>query len=141
MQRVPFDELDLSSDSNLLTYKGEPFTGIAYELGPNGELVSEVSYVEGQKSGLSKDWSSRGHLLREQSYIFDSLHGLSREWHDDESPKRESHYELGICTREREWRQNGELVRDFVLGEENPQFVTLQKLRASTIGRLAGRNS
>lgn len=132
--KVDFDELEPSDDYLSLNYRGQPFTGIAFELDQHGKLLSETSYVDGQKEGIAKEWGPAGIVVREQHYANDTRHGHSREWYESGSLKSEAEYELGICLWEREWTNDGQLVRDFMLNEGDPQFATLQKLRASTIG-------
>ena len=135
MVRVDFGELEPSEDYLVLNYKGQPFTGIAFELGQHGELLSETSFVNGHKEGIAKEWIPTGAVVREQHYAGGALHGHSREWHETGSLKSDGEYELGICLWEKEWTDDGRLIRDFILNEDDPQFATLRKLRASAIGQ------
>ena len=135
MVRVDFDELEPTDDYLALNYKGQLFTGIAFELGQHGELLSETSYVNGQKEGIAKEWIPTGVIVREQHYAGGALHGHSREWHETGNLKSEAEYELGICLWEKEWTNDSRLIRDFVLNEGDPQFATLRTLRTSTIGQ------
>ena len=138
MSRVSFEELEPSEDCLLMHYAGEPFNGVAFE-SDDGILVSETNFLGGQKSGVSREWSSTGRLVREQHFALNSLHGQSLEWYENGTLKLKGNYELGICIHEQEWDANGNLIREYRIDEEGPQFLTLQKLRKSNLASLAER--
>src|SRR5882724_10573046 len=129
MDRISFESLEPSADHLLMEHNGIPFTGVAVEYGPNQAVVAEVSYVNGQRSGCAREWSTSGRVLRDRNFRFDSLDGESREWAEDGTLRVEAVYELGICTRKKEWDGAGKLVVDFHLAESDPQFKTLFLLR------------
>ena len=133
MLRVDYEELEPSDDYLLMQYDGKPFNGVAFEHDENDKLVSETSFVEGQKSGASREWSSSGILIREQWFALNSLHGTSREWYENGSPKLDGVYELGVCIKEQEWDVNGNVVKDYVIDETGSQFDVLKKLRVSNL--------
>ena len=141
MNRVNIEELEPSEDYLSLTYRNQPFTGIAYEENDAGVLTAEVRYLEGQKAGVAREWSASGTLVKEQSFAFDTLHGPSHEWYENGEPKIDAMYELGVCLSETEWAPDGSVVRDFVLQEGSPQFGTLERLRASSIGQAVSRRA
>ena len=136
MLRVDYDDLDLSNDYLVMNYDGNPFNGVAFERGENDELVSETSFIDGQKNGVSREWLSSGVLIREQWFVFDALHGVSREWYQDGSPKSDGVYELGVCIRQSDWDVNGNLINEYVIDKAEPQHATLEKLRVSDLGRM-----
>lgn len=139
MLRVDYDELEPSDDFLIMEYDGQPFSGVAFESDVNGSLVSETSFIEGQKYGLSREWSSSGTLIREQWFALNSLHGSSLEWYDNGAPKSNGVYELGICVIEQEWEANGTVKRVYRIDEESRQFATLKKLRTSDVGLIVGK--
>jgi antitoxin component YwqK of YwqJK toxin-antitoxin module len=139
MLRVDYDELEPSDDFLLMDYAGQPFNGVAFENDEDGNLVAETSFVEGQKSGLSREWSASGTLVREQWFALNSLHGPSREWYDNGSRKCDGFYELGICVKEQEWDANGNEIKDYRIDEEGAQFATLKKLRTSDVGLIVSK--
>lgn len=136
MLRVDYEELEPSDDYLLMQYEGKPFHGVAFECDENDKLVAETNFVDGQKSGVSREWSSSGILIREQWFALNSLHGTSREWYIDGAPKIDGIYELGVCIKEREWDVNGNAVKNYVIDETSPQFRTLEKLRTSNLGHI-----
>jgi hypothetical protein len=132
--RVNWTQLDQRREGSAVTYRGKPFSGIAFEIAPNGQLVSEAEYRDGKRFGLSRDWSIDGVLISEVCFRADVAQGRRRIWYWTGAPKSDGQYEWGICLAEREWDQHGTLRRDFVLKETDPQFRTLQRLRAERVG-------
>lgn len=102
--RVTMAELHFSSDY-LFEYQGEPFTGIAYELDAQAELSCEVSYCQGMR------------------------HGLYREWHDPAQLKLEREYEFGIRTAERSWLSDGQLELETQLQPNDFHYQLLLRRR------------
>lgn len=134
MFRVDYEELNPSFDFLLMEYAGELFSGIAFENNVDGLLISEDSFIEGQKNGVSREWSDSGNLICEKWFALNSLHGPSREWYENGLIKIDSLYELGVCLFEKKLDQKGNVVKDYRIDEDGPQFSTLKKLRVSNIG-------
>jgi antitoxin component YwqK of YwqJK toxin-antitoxin module len=134
MATVEYEQLEPSEDHLLLIYEGNPFTGVAVEIDQEERLLSETTFIDGQRNGISREWARNGSLVREQHFKFDALNGKSLSWYETGSQKTEGIYELGICLQEKMWDANGDLVRDFVLEESSAQFGVLRKLRASNLG-------
>ena len=139
MIKVDYEQLEPSDDHLVLVYEEMPFTGIALEKSELGQMLTETSFVNGQRNGISKEWSDSNVLIREQHFVFDALHGQARQWHDNGQIWTEGLYELGICLHEKEWNECGEIVRDYQLNEACEQFRTLLLLRSSTIGQKVER--
>lgn len=134
MFRVDYEELEPSDDFLLMHYAGKPFTGIAFENDENGVLFTETSFIEGQKNGVSRKWSDSGNIVLEEWFALNSLHGPFREWYENGSIKIDSLYELGVCVREQEWDENGNVIKNYQIDESGRQFATLKKLRSTNIG-------
>lgn len=60
--RVACDDLEF--DDQLALLDGEPFTGTAFSLYPDGRLESESRYVAGLPEGLQEEWYPNGRLFR-----------------------------------------------------------------------------
>ncbi|UQV47774.1 hypothetical protein KIV45_13680 [Janthinobacterium lividum] len=138
MSRVDYEALEPSEDFLLMCYTGKPFSGVAFENDSNGILITETSFIDGQKSGISRQWSAASRLILEEWFALNALHGTAREWHDNGARKSDGHYELGICIQEQVWDAQGTLLKDYRIDEAGPQFATLKKLRSSQIGAIAG---
>jgi hypothetical protein len=127
MKRVPASELACAEDG--LTYHGsEPFTGVKFELRADGTLAGEVELREGLRSGMARGWYPNGKLAEAAHYLLDVAHGLWREWEVDGTLVVEQEHELGILLWAREY--DGELKETYRLQEGDPDFETLQQLRA-----------
>jgi len=131
MFRVDYEELNPSFDFLLMEYAGKPFSGIAFENNEDGLLISEDSFIEGQKSGVSRKWSDSGNLICEEWLALNSLHGPSFEWYENGLIKIDSLYELGVCLVEKKLDQHGKVVKHYRIDEDGPQFSILKKLRSN----------
>lgn len=90
---------------------GKPFTGLAYELYDNGNLVyycyynngfSEGDYVEFYPSGTIK---SKCYMVRGQIY------GTEHIWYDAGGKKYEGEYKYGVCLTYTEWDRQGIIIK------------------------------
>lgn len=79
--RVPDAELEFGPDL-VMHFRGQPFTGIAFDVMENGTR-SELSYVDGLQHGPARDWDASGRLRTEDSWRANFRHGGSRTY--DES--------------------------------------------------------
>ncbi|PHV27789.1 hypothetical protein CSQ93_12610 [Janthinobacterium sp. BJB426] len=137
MSRVDYEALEPSEDYLLMCYAGIPFSGIAFENDTDGVLITETSFIDGQKNGISRQWSVASRLIREEWFALNALHGPAHEWHDNGARKSDGRYELGICILEQVWDAQGTLLKDYRIDEDGAQFATLKKLRNSQIGTMA----
>lgn len=106
--RVAACELQFTPEY-LFEYQGEPFTGLAYELnaGRDGreQLSCEVSYQQGMR------------------------HGLYREWHEQGALRTEIIYEYGIRLSERNWLPDGDLAEESQLQPGDFHYQLLLRRR------------
>jgi len=132
MNRVSHKDIDYSAEygaGGAYLWKGEPFTGIAYTTYQNGQLRSESEYKYGLGWGTSRSWYPDGTLRAESTLYRDALHGLSRTWSPPGQLRREIVAEFGIKVSEREWDEQGVLVKDYQIKEEDGNYKNLQKWR------------
>ena len=114
--RINIDKLDEEyTDSGVLlfTLKGKPFNGVAYELGPEGNLWSEQSYENGILDGSSKVWHPNGQLRSQTEYKWNRVHGKDQEWHENGQLKHLRVSELGSVLREQQWDEQGKLLKTY----------------------------
>ena len=128
MPRVDFDELDLG-DEQLITWKGQPFTGVAIEFFPDGTLCSEVPHLDGVRHGLVRAWHRSGQLMEEKSLRHGGLHGYAREWDAQGRLISERIGEFGIETSERRWDEQGRLIKEWHISPNDSLYSTLQICR------------
>lgn len=91
--RVKVDELEF--EMCWMLYEGVQFTGIAYDLWPDGRLRSEVPYVEGYATGIQREWYPSGQLKSEGIFNNGVADGFYREWTEDGRLALESVYHEG----------------------------------------------
>ncbi len=127
--RVDFDDLDVAWGGSQYLYDGKPFTGVTYEMHPDGDLVGEHEYRDGFSYGPSREWYGPGELRYEKFFGEQGLDGMAREWHPDGRPKSEALYESGIRLWEKQWDEQGNLTRDWRLTEDDPRWADLMRWR------------
>ncbi|MFC3120027.1 toxin-antitoxin system YwqK family antitoxin [Agaribacter flavus] len=127
--RIPERELEYSGDVRLL---GEvPFTGISYEVYPDGQLEQETIYKDGLPEGLQREWYSNGRLRKES----DVSRGLGAtkvtSWYESGNLRSISIYESGVRLEYKEWSDDtdSELVVDEVT-EVSPALKTYMERMA-----------
>jgi antitoxin component YwqK of YwqJK toxin-antitoxin module len=49
----------------------------------NGQLLREISYVNGVAHGLCKYYYKNGQLMYEKPYVNGVLHGLYKQWYNN----------------------------------------------------------
>ncbi|MBL8179755.1 MAG: hypothetical protein JNK48_34065 [Bryobacterales bacterium] len=128
---------ELRVDSNELEWEdyvcyreGLPFSGVAFELRPNGALWSEQTYAGGLLDGISRDYHEHGGLDSETVYKLGIANGPSRAFYPSGKPKYERLIELGIVVRAREYDENGAVVKDQTLQPSDSNYRLLEAARA-----------
>lgn len=122
--RVDFEDLDLG-DNQLITWKGQPFTGIAVEFFPDGTLCSEAPHLDGIEHGLKRAWYPSGQLRKEASLWYGNLHGHLRKWDEQGRLISEMIGEVGVGTAERQWDEQGRLLRDWHIDPMDDMYEIL----------------
>lgn len=130
MQRVDDEEIE-TIDGVTYRWQGQPFTGIGYELGNEGQVINEMTYKNGKMDGVSRQWNYLGQLFFETHYRKGLTYGLDREWDENGQLRREAFLEYGFPAWEKEWDETGQLVKDHVMGPEDSNYDLLQSFRAS----------
>ncbi|MEO1162828.1 MAG: hypothetical protein AAFV98_03505 [Chloroflexota bacterium] len=126
--RVQQEELDFT-DYFRAFRNNEPFTGVVYDLTQDGNLWSEMSYVDGWQHGITKEWSLSGTLIVEEAWQSGYLHGLLQEWFEDGNLKRQAEFELGTRVSDKRWNQEGRLVESFEISEKDADYRFLMSKR------------
>ncbi len=129
MQRVDYEELD-TRDGVAYYWRGQPFTGVGYEMRPGGQLWSEIEYVGGKQQGTSREWYPSGRLQYETTYYNGVGYGPDREWDEAGRLRREAFIEYGFRVREKKWDEAGRLILDYEVGPDHPNYSLLQNYRA-----------
>lgn len=102
MQRVDCDELDFSDDY-VMRWHDLPFTGVAVEYAPDGSVISEITYKEGQECGLSRSWYPNGQIEFEANYGEAGGMTTVRQWHPNGQLHKLMTSKMGTMISSQEW--------------------------------------
>lgn len=109
--RVPFAEIDYRSDG--LYHCGEqPFTGVAFILGKDGRPQAEMTFQEGLRWGLSREWYREGQPMVLSNWAGGVLHGRATEWHRNGQVAEDGEYAYGVPLWEKVWDEDGVLMKE-----------------------------
>ncbi|HYX34281.1 MAG TPA: hypothetical protein VE954_14355 [Oligoflexus sp.] len=101
----------LPTTLHVTRFKGEPFTGIGYELWQPWHLAKLMFYVGGRKVGTERHWYPNGALWIEREYAQGLPHGEWRQWFPDGTVRSLAHYKDGQAEGETwAWHENGTLA-------------------------------
>jgi antitoxin component YwqK of YwqJK toxin-antitoxin module len=113
MPRILDDELGYDGDVRLLN--GEPFTGTSYSEYSDGQLEQETMYRDGLPDGLQKEWYENGQLQRESNAVRGLGSSKVVTWYENGQMKSAALYEAGVKVENKEWTEDGELIKDEVI--------------------------
>jgi len=113
MLRLNYDELDNEEWGEYYLWQGQPFTGIAYELHPNGQVWSEVEMMEGMENGIVRQWYASGKQRLDGYGKQVERYSWSKEWFENGVLKRVSISEWNVQIKEKIWDEQGQLISDY----------------------------
>ena len=127
-REVTFETEHVGPNGNWM-YRGRPFTGVRYSLGPDGEVESEGAFRDGLRWGPCWERYRSGQMYMESHFARDVLHGRAREWYENGRLAEEGEYEYGVPLWERKWDEDGTLIEEYALTEADGNFALLRSLR------------
>lgn len=65
---------------------------------PNGQLATDITFVDGKKQGAFFNYFNNGQLEQEGTYLDDQLHGSLKIWYRIGKLKRQAYYDNGDKT-------------------------------------------
>ncbi|MBT2572949.1 toxin-antitoxin system YwqK family antitoxin [Bacillus sp. ISL-51] len=131
---VDFEDLWFSSESDEILDNpedegGKPFSGLAYELYPNGNIIYFTEYKDGLAHGLTREFFENGNKKNEKNYRYGQLKGINVTWFEDGSKKSEQHYEHSILISEKQWDKEGNVIQEYKIDKNSPHFEILESRR------------
>ena len=95
--RVLVDELiNKGSEYYPLMYSADGlYTGVGFDVYPDGELKEEGAWKDGKIDGLWKGWDENGQLKWERNYKDGKRDGLWKRWYEDGQIEYEENYKDG----------------------------------------------
>ena len=88
---VPYGQLEWKDESFFLN--GRPFSGIAQDRHPNGQLRSEYPMKNGRPHGLVREWWDNGQPSTETHFDEGKRHGSNRYWSKEGKLLKEQVYD------------------------------------------------
>ena len=110
--RVLVDELiNKGSEYSPLMYSADGlYTGVGFDVYPDGQLKEEGAFKDGSKDGLWKVWYENGQLKEEGAWKDGRHYGLFRNWYENGQLKWEDNYKDGnFDGLSKVWYENGQL--------------------------------
>ncbi|KOO43036.1 toxin-antitoxin system YwqK family antitoxin [Priestia koreensis] len=98
--------LDNPEDEN-----GKPFTGLAYELYDNGNLIYYANYIKGFIEGELIEFYKNGNLKSVKNLIHGQSNGAEKIWYESGELKFEGKYKFGIALYYTEWDEEGRITK------------------------------
>ncbi|MFT6881701.1 MAG: antitoxin component YwqK of YwqJK toxin-antitoxin module [Marinoscillum sp.] len=129
----------------ITSFEGTPFSGHVVEYYENGELKSDVSFLNGLRQSVSKGYHPNGVLAYERLYKVGEKHGNHVGFYESGAKQFEYHFDHGVnIGTHTEWYESGQVSTLF--NYENGQPFGLQqtyrsdgKLRSNYVIREDGR--
>lgn len=138
---IDFDDLwsEYCSDrmlDNPEDESGKPFTGITYELFPNGDLNYYSYYVDGFSHGIYLKFYTGGNIKSKQHIKYGVVNGIEETWFDNGQKKSIAKYDNGICLNLKEWNIDNEMaVTKKEPTEQDLKMLSNKKKWNKSIGR------
>lgn len=100
-RRVLLDDLvqknyDGDLETKIYYYKGNLFTGIAYDIYFDGQIKWESNCLNGFLDGVSRRWHANGNLKFETNIKNGRPHGITRTWYENGQLEREGNLKNGL---------------------------------------------
>lgn len=110
---------ELKKERGVYYLNSRLFSGVVYELYPNGDTLFSAQYQQGIKNGLTKKWWANGQLKFEGNFEKGTYQGSVSEWYEDGTPYAVSNYDQGKESgKQMAWKADGSLKANYqVIGD------------------------
>jgi antitoxin component YwqK of YwqJK toxin-antitoxin module len=109
-------------------WEGEPFTGVAFEV-MNGQVIEEVSYLDGTVHGSAQSWYPSGRLESVSEHKSNLHHGPFKTFYENGSLRSEGIFELGRAIWRKTWDEDGHLVSEEKIEDDPDELSRLGVMR------------
>ncbi|MGC3969152.1 MAG: hypothetical protein QM775_17840 [Pirellulales bacterium] len=120
----------LEYDDDVRTLDGKPFSGIGFELYPDGRLRFEVPFSEGFAEGIYQEWHRNGLLKEQWQARRGCAEGTIKSWHDNGVLHSIKEVEYGAEIVYEEWDRDGRQVCSRRVDPESELFKYVLTMRS-----------
>ncbi len=123
-KRVLVDECTVKGD--IVYYDSKPFSGILFNVYPNGNTKWEQEYKNGVKNGTNKIWDSekKDLVTAEQTFIDGQLDGLAKVWYSNGTLAKEANFKKGVEVGvHKEWFEDGKIAKEYTNDQGIPGYL------------------
>ena len=96
-KEISYKKLKYAEVDGIAIYKDpetrQPFTGIARDMHPNGQVHMECPFKDGKMNGLVREWFANGKKLAETQFVDGERTGKNTEWTENGELYRERVYD------------------------------------------------
>ncbi|HEX8325914.1 MAG TPA: hypothetical protein VF629_00120 [Hymenobacter sp.] len=130
MNRINIDALDGRIDQNVtvLYQNGQPYSGTVYEMS-QGRTDVEYEVFNGVKHGIETEFYPDGKIQSVSQYIGNLLDGPLINYYESGAVEEKAIFEKGVCVRSTSYDENGQVVEEYTISEESPEYPWLTYLR------------
>lgn len=125
--RIHGEDPALLDDGDLLTYNGQPFTGMSYEEYSDGTLWDESLYKDGWPAGYSRVWYPNGQVMEESDWEKGKAYSIILSWYPNGKLRSRIHAEWEIIFESKEWDEDGNLIKNIERDYDDPNRVAARK--------------
>lgn len=127
---IELEEAYTDRGSPVMPYQGQLFTGVAYEISPQGTLWSEQPCADGTPAGVSQSWYPNGQAESRTEHQWNRLHGCKQAWHDSGflHPQYDGVFELGLPLHFQERQAHGR--QQYAIEQDSAHYAALRQKRA-----------
>jgi antitoxin component YwqK of YwqJK toxin-antitoxin module len=111
-------------------FEDKPFTGITFEL-KNGQVIEEVTYLDGAEHGSAKSWYPNGNLEYVGEHKWNLHHGPFETWYESGSLQHKGFFELGHAIWRKEWDEAGNLISEESIEDDSDEVLSLEAMRSA----------
>lgn len=127
-RQIFWQQLEDRNDIYYVLGETKPYSGKSTEFHPNGQLMWEGTFKNGELDGLERNWYENGQLKWEATFENDEQNGLYRSWYETGELKSENPFKNGKPNGlHRIWNEKGELMLEvnYVHGKVNESVPSL----------------
>ncbi len=90
--QIELSEIVVDRATGNRTHNGAPFSGIAFQLHPNGQPKAQEEFLKGRRHGTLKKWFANGRMAFSSSYKSGRREGVTESWWSNGNKRSKTQY-------------------------------------------------